>query len=42
MIKAVCFDFDGVLTLDETGSQSICNYMAETEKIDKLTNLIIL
>ena len=36
MIKAVCFDFDGVLTLDETGSQSICNYIAETEKIDKL------
>lgn len=35
MIKAVCFDFDGVLTLDETGSQSICNYIAETEKIDK-------
>ena len=35
MIKAVCFDFDGVLTLDETGSQSICNYVAETEKIDK-------
>lgn len=28
MIKAVLFDFDGVLTLDETGTQTICNYIA--------------
>ncbi|MCL2407085.1 MAG: HAD-IA family hydrolase [Defluviitaleaceae bacterium] len=27
MIKAVLFDFDGVLTLDENGTSSICNYI---------------
>ena len=27
MIKAVLFDFDGVLTTDATGSQSIMNYI---------------
>jgi putative hydrolase of the HAD superfamily len=27
MIKAILFDFDGVLTTDATGSQSICNYI---------------
>jgi HAD superfamily hydrolase (TIGR01509 family) len=29
MIKAILFDFDGVLTVDKTGSQSIINYLAE-------------
>lgn len=33
MIKAVLFDFDGVLTLDETGSQSICNYICSVTGI---------
>ncbi len=28
MIKAILFDFDGVLTLDKTGSQSIINYLS--------------
>lgn len=27
MIKAILFDFDGVLTTDATGSESICNYI---------------
>jgi putative hydrolase of the HAD superfamily len=35
MIKAILFDFDGVLTLDETGSLSICNYVSATTGIDK-------
>jgi len=35
MIKAVLFDFDGVLTLDETGSQSICNYICQATGVDK-------
>ena len=35
--KAVLFDFDGVLTLDETGSQSICNYVCAAAGIDKDT-----
>jgi len=29
MIKAILFDFDGVLTTDATGSTSICNYIAK-------------
>lgn len=29
MIKAILFDFDGVLTTDSTGSQSICNYICK-------------
>lgn len=29
MIKAILFDFDGVLTIDATGSQSICNYICK-------------
>ncbi len=29
MIKAILFDFDGVLTTDKTGSQSIINYLSE-------------
>lgn len=37
MIRAVLFDFDGVLTLDETGSASICNYIAKKVNIDKST-----
>ncbi len=28
MIKAILFDFDGVLTTDKTGSQSIVNYLS--------------
>ncbi len=28
MIKAIFFDFDGVLTTDKTGSQSIVNYLS--------------
>ena len=28
MIKAILFDFDGVLTIDKTGSQSIIKYLA--------------
>lgn len=35
MIEAVLFDFDGVLTLDESGSQSICNYVSSATGIDK-------
>ena len=30
MIKAVLFDFDGVLTIDKTGSTTITNYIANT------------
>lgn len=29
MIKAILFDFDGVLTTDATGSTSICNYLSK-------------
>jgi len=35
MKKAVLIDFDGVLTLDETGSESICNYISERTGADK-------
>jgi putative hydrolase of the HAD superfamily len=34
VIKAVLFDFDGVLTIDGTGSESICNYICEKTGID--------
>lgn len=34
MIKAVLFDFDGVLTTDATGSQSICNYICKETGVD--------
>lgn len=34
MIKAVLFDFDGVLTTDATGSQSICEYISKNSPID--------
>jgi putative hydrolase of the HAD superfamily len=34
MLKAVLFDFDGVLTTDATGSQSICNYISKKTGID--------
>ena len=30
MIKAILFDFDGVLTIDKTGSTTITNYIADT------------
>lgn len=33
-IRAVLFDFDGVLTIDATGSHSICNYISEITGID--------
>lgn len=29
MIKAILFDFDGVLTTDKTGSQSILNALSD-------------
>ena len=32
--SAILFDFDGVLTLDETGSQSICRYISNAAGID--------
>jgi len=35
MIRAVLFDLDGVMTLDETGTQSICNYICQTMGIDR-------
>ena len=34
MIKAVLFDYDGVLTTDKTGSYSICKYISSTANID--------
>jgi len=34
MIKAVLFDYDGVLTTDETGSYSICKYISSAANID--------
>jgi len=34
MIKAVLFDFDGVLTLDESGSLSTCKYMSSATGIN--------
>lgn len=33
-MKAVLFDFDGVLTTDATGSESICKYIAKHSGID--------
>lgn len=35
MFKVVLFDFDGVLTLDATGSTTICNYISKVTGIDK-------
>lgn len=35
MKKAVLFDFGGVLTLDETGSESICSYIAKVTEVNK-------
>jgi putative hydrolase of the HAD superfamily len=34
MIKAILFDFDGVLTTDSTGSQSISNYICKKTGLD--------
>ena len=34
MIKAVLFDYDGVMTLDKSGSYSICKYISENAGID--------
>jgi len=34
-IKAILFDFDGVMTIDKTGTQSICNYISKNYCIDK-------
>ena len=34
MIKAILFDFDSVLTTDETGSRSICNYICNKMGLD--------
>lgn len=33
MIKAILFDFDGVLTVDKTGSRSVLNYISKTTDI---------
>ena len=33
-MKAVFFDFDGVLTTDKTGSASICKYVSRKTRID--------
>ena len=34
MIKAILFDFDGVITIDKTGSKTICNYISSVMNID--------
>lgn len=34
MIRAILFDFDGVLTTDATGSRSICNYICKKTGLD--------
>jgi len=34
MIKAVLFDYDGVLTLDKSGSYSICKYISSNADVD--------
>jgi putative hydrolase of the HAD superfamily len=34
-IKAILFDYDGVMTLDKTGTETICNYISNTLGIDK-------
>jgi len=36
MIKAILFDFDGVLTTDATGSLSICNYICNKTGLDRV------
>lgn len=33
-IKAILFDYDGVMTLDKTGTESICNYISKIIGID--------
>ena len=35
MIKAVLFDFDGVITTDGTGTESICRYISDAAGIDR-------
>jgi haloacid dehalogenase superfamily, subfamily IA, variant 3 with third motif having DD or ED len=35
VFKAVLFDFDGVLTTHEYGSQSICSYVCEAAGVDR-------
>ena len=34
-IKAILFDFDGVMTIDKTGTESVCNYISKHTGIDK-------
>jgi histidinol phosphatase-like enzyme len=34
-IKAIFFDFDGVMIIDKTGTISICNYISNNYPIDK-------
>jgi len=34
MIKAILFDFDGVITIDKTGSFTICKYISSIINID--------
>ena len=35
MIKAVMFDFDGVLTLEDSGTQSICTYISAATGVEE-------
>ncbi len=37
LVKAILFDFDGVLTTDKTGTQSISNYICQKTNIDVAT-----
>ena len=37
MIKAILFDFDGVLTTDKTGSESTCKYISAQTGLDHQT-----
>ena len=34
-MKAIMFDYDGVMTLDTTGTESLCKYVSENMGIDK-------
>ena len=33
-IKAIFFDYDGVMTIDKTGTQSVCNYISKNCLVD--------
>jgi len=34
LIKAILFDFDGVITIDKTGSKSICSYISSEMEVN--------